>query len=350
MFVTIPGEDQDKIQLNQIPSKDSVRIIKDSVVVPVLPQISSEILIRAGERLNDPVRRDISPKNTPAFYFSDTTLVCKRNSIADITFSDSSSFIKSVEIPGRNGALLFLTEKSRIKQAEKREILVKHLKGGESIPLPKFHDDWLLLIILATAFLFSLIRINSKNLQSSIRFFLFRGINDSVSRETGGLFHWQSTILNLVSFFIISLFGYYIAAFYDLIPQGISGIVFWLLTLAVIIFSFTLRNAICALTGNLSGQKDVFNEYLVAIYQSYHYSALIIFIFIILISYTILLPAGVFLVAGIVALGLMYLLRIFRLLIIFMNRNISIFYLILYLCALEILPAAIAIRYFTGNV
>jgi hypothetical protein len=46
----------------------------------------------------------------------------------------------------------------------------------------------------------------------------------------------------------------------------------------------------------------------------------------------------------------MYLIRVIRLIIIFLNRNISIFYLILYLCALEILPVLIVIKYFTGLV
>ena len=47
---------------------------------------------------------------------------------------------------------------------------------------------------------------------------------------------------------------------------------------------------------------------------------------------------------------LMYSIRVIRLLIIFLNRNISIFYLILYLCALEILPVLIVVKYFTGLV
>ena len=56
------------------------------------------------------------------------------------------------------------------------------------------------------------------------------------------------------------------------------------------------------------------------------------------------------LIAGIIIIGLMYLIRVVRLLIIFLNRNISIFYLILYLCALEILPGLIIVKYFTGLV
>ena len=67
------------------------------------------------------------------------------------------------------------------------------------------------------------------------RFFLFRGINDPSSRDIGGLFNWQSTILNLISFLIIGLFAYCAASYYDLIPSGISGIIFWLISVGIII-------------------------------------------------------------------------------------------------------------------
>jgi hypothetical protein len=181
-----------------------------------------------------------------------------------------------------------------------------------------------------------------------MRFFLFRGINDASSRDIGGLFSWQSTILNLASFLIIGLFTYCFALFYDFLPAGITEINGYLISLGIIISAVTLRHLVCLLTGNISEERDVFRDYLAGVYQSYRLSAMILFVVIILLTYTLLLPSQVFLISGIIALGLMYLIRIVRLLIIFINRNISIFYLILYLCALEILPVGITVKYFTG--
>jgi hypothetical protein len=235
-----------------------------------------------------------------------------------------------------------------MKEAVYRETLVKHLKEGKELPSRQAGNDWVILVIIAATLLFSTVRISSKTMQPLLRFFLFRGINDSASRDTGGLFHWQSTVLNLISFIVISIFGYEIASANNLIPSNFSGILAWLSILCAVVLSFTVRNAICAVTGNLSGQKEVFSQYLVTINQSYHFTALILFFPVVFISYAVLLPANIFLTAGIAITGLMYLLRVIRLLIIFLNRNISILYLILYLCALEILPVAIAIKYFTG--
>ncbi len=53
---------------------------------------------------------------------------------------------------------------------------------------------------------------------------------------------------------------------------------------------------------------------------------------------------------GIIVLGILYLIRVLRLFVIFINRNISILYLILYLCALEILPILISVKYISGLV
>jgi hypothetical protein len=102
------------------------------------------------------------------------------------------------------------------------------------------------------------------------------------------------------------------------------------------------------MTGIISEQQEAFNEYLLSVYQSYRIGALFMFVIIILMSYTHILPAGDLIISGLFIVGLIYLIRFIRLLVIFLNRSISIFYLILYLCALEILPVLIVVKYFTG--
>jgi hypothetical protein len=292
-----------------------------------------------------------SVKKTAGFNFADTTTSCKRNCIADITFYDSNNFVTKIESGFSNRFPFAFTEKNREMQFEKKALLIKHLKQGRDIPVQPLHDDWIILIIIAAAFLFSLIRSTSKSVFPGVtRFFLFRGINDPSSREIGGLFHWQSTILNLISFIVFGLFAFCVAIYYDSIPFGISGIIFWLISLGIIVTAVTLRHIVCLITGNASGQREVFAEYLLGVYQFYRFSAIFLFVLIILMSYTALFTTKVFLISGIIVLCIFYLIRITRLMFIFLNRNISIFYLILYLCALEILPVLISVKYFTGLV
>lgn len=280
----------------------------------------------------------------------DTSAVCSRNSIVNFTFHDPGNFIRNLDYPGSDRTLINLAAQARVINQEKNEILISSLRPGETLPLNQRNEDWLILILFAAALLLTLVRSSKKAFQNIESFFLFRGINDPGSHNPTGLFQWQTTIKNLASFIIISLFIYKSVSWLGFIPSGMNNIAFWLICLAMVICAITLRHIICVITGNLSGTSELFNEYLAGVYHSYHFSAIILAVLIIMISYTKMLSANNLITAGIIAIGIMYLFRITRLLIIFLNRNISILYLILYLCALEILPAAIAIRYFMVSV
>ncbi|MGC1391767.1 MAG: DUF4271 domain-containing protein [Bacteroidales bacterium] len=283
--------------------------------------------------------------------YTDTTSVCIRNSIADVTFYDFNNFILRIGFGSYRQFPYIFTEKVRQRQMEEKTLLIKHLNQGNDLPSYPLHADWIILIILVTASIFALVRKASDTSSTGFaRFFMFRGINDPVSRNSSGLFHWQSTILNLISFIIIGLFGYSAISYYNLIPTGFKGITIWLLALGIISLAVTLRHITCIITGVTSGKQEVFMKYLLGIYQSYRVGASFLFVIIILMSYTRLLPARDFIISGIIVVGLMYFIRVVRLLIIFLNKNISIFYLILYLCALEILPVLIIVKYFTGLV
>jgi hypothetical protein len=275
--------------------------------------------------------------------------LCTRNSIADVTFYDRDNVIFKI-VSGTNKQFPFIsTEKVREHQLEERALLMKQLKPGDNLPERAFHNDWMILIIIGAAFLYSIVKATYKNISPGFsRFFLFRGINDPVSRDINALFHWQSTILNLISFLIIGLFGYCVASYYKVIPSGFSEIVFWLISLVIICTGVTLRHIVCTITGAVSEEKEVFREYLLSIYQAYRFGALFLFAVIIMMSFTEFLPVRDYIISGIFITGLMYFIRVIRLLTIFLNRNISIFYLILYLCALEILPVLIVVKYFTG--
>jgi hypothetical protein len=340
MRVSFPDLRQDTIPHKIVTNQDSTRGKPDSgqLIIPVLP--------KEAER-----HRSITNLQAVLPDFSDTTSVCARNKVADVTFHDYNNFIHRIGYGHYKQFPFILAEQGRQHQTEEMAYLVKHLKPGKEIPSHPLHADWIIIIILVSAFMFSLVKSNSKRMMTYFeRFFIFRGLNDSTSRDVSGLFHWQSTILNLISFLIIGLFGYFVIVFYDVIPTGIRGVVNWLIAFGIITAAVTIRHLICLITGAASGQQEVFREYLLGIYHSYRSGAFFLFLFIILMSYTEILPVKDFIISGIFIMGIVYLIRVVRLLIIFLNRNISIFYLILYLCALEILPVLIIVKYFTGLV
>jgi hypothetical protein len=279
----------------------------------------------------------------------DTISVCKRNIISDISFSDTANIITRIEQPFHNGFPWSFMEANMENELKEKQALSNQLKEGKEIPVRHFHDDWILILILAGAFVYTLIHTISKKLFPEItQFFLLRGINDPASRDIQELFHWQSTLLNLISFINIALFSYCTASYYDLIPNNISGFLFWLIALGVIVAAVSSRHILCEVTGRISDEPDTFREYIFAVYHSYRYSGIILFIIVIFISYTSIFPQKPLLITGFISAGVFYLIRVVHLFLIFIKRKISILYLILYLCALEFLPVMVLLKYFTG--
>ena len=282
-------------------------------------------------------------------HIPDTVSVCTRNSISDITFHDSASFIFTIESVNTDRFPFIFIKKNSTREAQEKEFLMKNLRDGNEIPLQPFNDDWLIFAVMVSIFLYSMISaISKKFFRDMKRFFLFRGIGDPASRDMQGLFHWQSTIINLVSFLSIALFAYCAADYYEFIPEIIPGIIFWIICFVIIIAAVTIRHLMCNVTGNISGETNAFNEYIITIYLSYRYLAVILFILAVMVSYTSLFDPQSLFLAGLIMIGVVYLIRIIRLFMIFIGKNISILYLILYLCALEFLPVLILLKYVTG--
>jgi hypothetical protein len=325
---------------------------QDTVSHKAIKQVTgSDTLINKNVPLKDSVRHKTIVQQNYTFDNSDTTSVCSRNNVADITFYDPGSFVFEIGKGSFKKFPFIFTEKVQQQEAQDRITLLSRLKNGSDLPPKPLQTDWMIVILLVVAFLFSLVKRSYGNLTSGFaKFFTFRGITEPVSRDIGGLFYWQSTLMNLTSFLVIGLFGYSAAAYYNIIPIGMKGIVIWLIVIAIISLAVTLRHLICIVTGAVSGEQEVFREYLLSIYQSYRFGAIFLAGIIILESYTRIFPVNSLIISGIAILAIMYLIRVIRLLIIFLNRNISIFYLILYLCALEILPVLIVAKYLTGLV
>ena len=278
---------------------------------------------------------------------TDTAAVCYRNSIA----ADSTDVFSHINTDQLQKFPFVFTATNRKIQEEFKADLVRHLKNGNELPVDLFQNDWILPVILLTVFLYGVIYSESvKFFRGIIKFATLGGINESVSRDMGGLFQWQSTLFNLASFINISLFAFLTALWYDFMPFEAKRTVYWLISLGIIISALTVRHLICIIVGNLSGETEVFREYLIGIYQAYRLAGVFLLVIAILILYTTFIPANILFYSGFSVLALLYFIRIFRLLMIFINRHVSIFYLILYLCALEILPVVIILKYVTGLV
>ena len=336
-------------------------IIEDLVMQDTLkpkPIIRKDTLIQLSNSsvLKNRIKTD-SSSHAKAVHFqpvvkflnTDTAPTCRRNCIADITFYDSTNIVTQID-PHliQNFPFVFIAINRKILEETKTD-LVKQLRNGDELPTDLFHYDWVLPVMLLSIFIYGVIRAESvKFFKGILTFISFRGINESISRDFGSLFQWPSTLLNLASFINISLFVFFTFLWYNILPYEGSRLIYWVISLGIIIAALTIRHFVCIILGNLSDEKEVFREYLVVIYQAYRLTGIILLVINTLLLYTTFIPVNILFYAGFSLVALLYFIRAFRLFLIFITRHVSIFYLILYLCALEILPVMIIVKYATG--
>jgi hypothetical protein len=311
-----------------------------------------------GLHVKDSVKADTVKISTIKYHpaiskreITDTVSDGSRNAFTSVTFYDSTSFVRAV--PAKE-SLVFpynFVSKSRDIYSKNQEILIRSLKEGETIPDQQFKADWIVPLLIFSAFLLGIVRSVPGNFfRNMFRFLFMRGINENASRDTGALFQWQSTLMNLSAFISISLFCYLMLRQYDISLPGVSRSVTWLLCFGTVISAVTLRHFVCNITGKISDETEIFREYIIGIYQVYRFGGMIFMLLAIMILYTVAIPVKLWFTAGTVIAGMLYLLRVTRLFLIFITRHVSILYLILYLCALEILPVVILVKYVTGLV
>lgn len=280
----------------------------------------------------------------------DTLSVCSRNKIADLSFYfPGDNFLVTGKLHASNMFPYVLTANNRTILKEKREILVNSLKDGEQLPQNPFAAGWIFILVILSVALLTLVRVTTKSLKADlVRFFVFREMNDPSKKKTTGLFQWQATILNITSMILTSLFLYCMAMGNGLVPTSVPGLAAWAVMFLAVALMVTLRYITCSSTGKLSGYSSQFEEYVFGVFMFYRIAAIVLFFLILLVCYTVFFPVSIALIAGVSVLALLYIIRIIRLMVIFIKGNISIFYFILYLCALEILPASIFIKFVSG--
>jgi hypothetical protein len=330
---------QDTLKPKSIVRQDTTGQLSDS---SGQNKPNSDSLISINPLVNRPVLRIETP---------DTTTSSSRNIIADINYYDSTNVIFRID-PGilQNFPYVFI-DINRTFQEKARADIIGHLKKGDNLPAVTFHNDWLLPFILLSVFIYGLIRIEVfRFFKGILKFISLHGINEGASRERGVIFQWQSILFNFATFINFSMFAFLTIQWFDVFPVGSNWPVYGISSFAVVVLALTIRHFICLVIGNISGEEEIFREYLTEIYQAYRLAALLLLLINLLILYTVIVPVNTLFYIGFSIVALLYFIRVLRLFLIFINRHVSIFYLILYLCALEILPVVILVKYLTGLV
>lgn len=119
---------------------------------------------------------------------------------------------------------------------------------------------------------------------------------------------------------------------------------FGLIVLVVILF-YLVKTLIIFITGFIFQEQSNAWEYITEIYVFSHFMGIVLLPVMIIDAYTSNLNHKLFgeIVAGCIALLFLY--RTIKMFIVMINKGLRVMYLFLYICALEILPLALFIRY-----
>lgn len=206
--------------------------------------------------------------------------------------------------------------------------------------------NWLIITLLVSLFTFSWMRmVYEKFIVQIVGAMVNYQVSLRLFRERNVLFKNISLGLNFTFALNCGLFIFYVVDFLGMeqaLPYKFLSMLVYTMGVAII---YSLKSGTCKFLGYVFLVKDEFDEYIhnVRLYNK----NIGLFLFPVIIVYPFIGdPAKPYIIySGFLIIGMLILLRIHRGFQIIMKKGVSIFYLILYLCAIEILPVLLLIKF-----
>jgi len=149
-------------------------------------------------------------------------------------------------------------------------------------------------------------------------------------------------------FLTVGFLLYYVEVRMELFPYGLSGIFLYLFNLALLGGIFLGRIVLLNLAGLLFNQTKVFREYLYNTFIFNKLMGLVVLFLLLFTVYTRGVAQDVFFWFTLSVVALIFLMRLGRGMIFSFRKDVLIFYMFLYLCALEIAPLVLLYRWLVG--
>jgi hypothetical protein len=152
------------------------------------------------------------------------------------------------------------------------------------------------------------------------------------------------SILNIFYFLTSGIFFYLVFDYFNYHPLGLKNLKFLGVIIAFMVSYSLFRILLMKITGELFQRQKLFSE---AIFHNFLFNkiaGIILIPFILLIAYTRDIYQDVFVFTGLATFIAVILMRFIRLIIFIYKSVFLLFYFILYLCTLEILPVLVIIK------
>lgn len=209
--------------------------------------------------------------------------------------------------------------------------------------------DWLLGIFLFLVLLFVWIRIFYNKFFSSLGSALSSfQLSSKLFEEKNVLHQRVSIVLDFIYITVFSVFLFEYIEYTGDARAGMTGMRLFLLLLNIVLLYTISRVVVLRLTGSLFMSRRLFAEYMHNTFVVNKGMGIVLFPVIIMAQYLPFKIIPVVFILGIIVFIAAFLLKTLRAYQIIMRRDILLFYLILYLCTLEILPLLLGYKFATS--
>jgi hypothetical protein len=168
-------------------------------------------------------------------------------------------------------------------------------------------------------------------------------------REDYKLYKRVSVFLSVCFILVISFLICLINDYFGLILKSHSLFYQYLFFILITTFIYLTKIISTLILSHLTSSYEIGKEYVFNLFLFCQIAGIILFPVVVFLQFS-KYPAEWFLYPGLIVCGSIYILRVFRGFVISaLEQNIGILYIILYLCALEILPLLVLVRFLLIN-
>lgn len=208
--------------------------------------------------------------------------------------------------------------------------------------------DWLFGIFLFLVVLFIWIRVfYSKFFGALANAMVSFHLSEKLFEERNVLSHRVSIVLDFIYIVVFSIFIFEWIDYTRFSGPGMTGFNLFLLLINIIMIYTLLRVVVLRLVGSLFLVRPLFLEYIHNTFVINKGLGIVLFPLAIMAQYLPYSIIPVVLWIGVIALCIGFLFKAIRAYQIIIRRDILLFYLILYLCTLEILPLLLGYKFVT---
>jgi hypothetical protein len=352
---------QDTIVLSNDTVSDQILLIDnpevhlDTIISEVSVNDSSQVQIS----ISSPINESISSQNEIPGSIDNLSLINAKLSDENIPYYIPDAFnIYQQNQSLRNFKNQYFTIKETSDLIFKKEVKPSdsliHIESSQYLNKNNtinqdINPDWLigiiigLLIVLASLKLFfnkffDQVLVALWNFQLGSKFLRDQGI---FSRRVG-------LVLNINFILIFGLFIYLVLNHFNIYPFPLKPILVYLIYTSIIAIILLIRYILTVLAGLVFNQQTLFREYLYQILVIYKNLGIFFIPVVFCIAYIQENLRIYVIIFALVLIAMAYIFRFIKGFQIIIKKDIKIFYLILYLCTLEILPVLFYYKFFSG--